>query len=186
MTLGETRPALREAIVVEGKDDVAAVKLACDAQVIVTSGLGISREIIEQIRIAKDRCGVIVLTDPDAPGERIRRIIEENVPGCKHAYIYQDGKPGKTGVEYASVAEIREALKKVHATQAVVREDPFSISELMSLGLAGADNADKKREQAAKLLSLGKCNGKQFLRRLNAYGISREALIDACKEIQRS
>ena len=31
--------------------------------------------------------GVIVLTDPDFPGEKIRKIITEHVPDCKHAFI---------------------------------------------------------------------------------------------------
>ena len=142
-------PLIREVIVVEGKDDVAAVRRACEAQTIVTSGLGISREIIEQIRIARDRCGVIVLTDPDSPGERIRKIIEENVPGCKHAYVYQKKNtsrptkgqkgpgPAEIGVEYTSPAEILEALTRAHASLALQSDPTFTISDLIGLGLSG-------------------------------------------------
>ena len=41
---------LKETVVVEGKDDMAAVLRAVDANVICTSGYGISQETIELIR----------------------------------------------------------------------------------------------------------------------------------------
>ena len=78
---------IREVIVVEGKDDEAAVKKAVDAEVIITSGLGIEEKTIERICHAQQRTGVIIFTDPDFPGEKIRKMISEKVPGCKHAYL---------------------------------------------------------------------------------------------------
>lgn len=61
---------IKEVIVVEGKDDLAAVKRACQAEVIITNGLGITAEKIAEIKAAQERCGVIILTDPDYPGRR--------------------------------------------------------------------------------------------------------------------
>ncbi|PKM87144.1 MAG: ribonuclease M5, partial [Firmicutes bacterium HGW-Firmicutes-12] len=82
----------REIIVVEGKDDAAAVKKACQAEVIITNGLGITKKTLQQIKVAQERCGVIIFTDPDYPGEKIRQIIDNEVPGCRHAYLYQQEK----------------------------------------------------------------------------------------------
>ena len=81
---------IKEVIVVEGRDDTAAVKRAIQADTIETNGSAIDDEIIEQIRHAAEKRGVIVLTDPDYPGEKIRSIIEKNIPGVKHAFIPQN------------------------------------------------------------------------------------------------
>ena len=65
---------IKEVIVVEGRDDITAVKKAVDAEIIATSGFGINAKIIERIKEAQKRKGVIVLTDPDFAGEKIRSI----------------------------------------------------------------------------------------------------------------
>ena len=66
---------IKEVIVVEGKDDVSAVKKAVDAEVISVSGYGINKASMDKIKEASRRTGVIILTDPDHAGERIRRMI---------------------------------------------------------------------------------------------------------------
>ncbi|MCL2120946.1 MAG: ribonuclease M5 [Clostridiales bacterium] len=183
----DARPVIREVIVVEGKDDVAAVKRACRAQTIITNGLGISREIIEEIRIAALRCGVIVLTDPDAPGEKIRQIINRQVPGCRQAYLPPGrySRNGLVGVEYAKPAEIWAALTAAKATKSEKQPDAFTMAEIVNMGLAGAEGAGEKRERLSLLLGIGRPNGKQFLRRLNDYGVSKQDFIAAYREMMR-
>ena len=78
---------IKEIIVVEGKDDTRAIQRAVDADTIETNGSAVSMETIEKIQLAQKVRGVIVLTDPDFPGEKIRKIIAEHVPDCKHAFI---------------------------------------------------------------------------------------------------
>ena len=78
---------IKEIIVVEGKDDTTAVQQAVYADTIETNGSAINAEIIEKIRLAQETRGVIILTDPDYPGQKIRHTISEQVPGCKHAFI---------------------------------------------------------------------------------------------------
>ena len=68
---------IKEVIVVEGKDDVAAVKKAVDAEMIAVGGFGINARVIARIKEAQKRKGVIVLTDPDFAGEKIRKIIRK-------------------------------------------------------------------------------------------------------------
>ena len=54
---------IMETIVVEGRDDVTAVKAAVDAELIVTNGFSVrSRTTLEKIRVAQERTGVIVFT----------------------------------------------------------------------------------------------------------------------------
>lgn len=80
---------IKEVIVVEGRDDITAVKQAVDAELIAVGGFGINAKVIERIKEAQKRKGVIVLTDPDFAGEKIRSIISKRVKGIKHAYIAQ-------------------------------------------------------------------------------------------------
>lgn len=61
---------IKEIIVVEGRDDTARVKMAVDADTIETNGSAIGDTVIQQVRLAQGDEGVIILTDPDFPGER--------------------------------------------------------------------------------------------------------------------
>lgn len=109
---------IKEIIVVEGRDDTARIKLAVDADTIETNGSAIDDHVIDQIRLAQKTRGVIILTDPDFPGEKIRKTISEAVPGCKHAFLPKHlAKPKNKrgiGVEHASVESIRACLENVH------------------------------------------------------------------------
>lgn len=82
----EASMKIKEIIVVEGKDDTVAIKRAVDADTIETNGSAIGDHVIEQVKLALQKRGVIIFTDPDYPGERIRKIISDKVPGCKHAF----------------------------------------------------------------------------------------------------
>ena len=78
---------IKEIIVVEGRDDVTAVKRALDAELITTGGFGFPKGVMERIKAAQKRRGVIIFTDPDFAGEKIRKKIAAEVPGCKHAFL---------------------------------------------------------------------------------------------------
>jgi ribonuclease M5 len=188
VTMKHDLPIIREVIVVEGKDDVAAVKQACQAQTIITRGLGLTREILQTIRQAQERCGVIVLTDPDGPGEKIRHRIQEAVPGCKHAYIYRDRKVkfGPVGVEYATPEAIRAALAEAKATVTAKSTEAYTMEDMLQLGLSGQPTAQMRRDQLGKILGIGQTNAKQFLKRLNSYDITAEELADGIKQLDLS
>ena len=68
---------IKEIIVVEGRDDTVAIRRAVDADTIETNGAAINDETIERIRLAQQQRGVIIFTDPDYPGEKIRKTIAE-------------------------------------------------------------------------------------------------------------
>ena len=71
---------LKETIVVEGKNDAAAVRRAVEADIIITNGFGLNRSILDRIRTAQEKHGVIA-TDPDFMGEKIRKKISDKVKG---------------------------------------------------------------------------------------------------------
>ena len=90
------KPKIKEVIVVEGKSDTKKIKLAVDAETIETQGLALEPETLEMIAHAQETKGVIVFTDPDYPGETIRKKITQKVPGVKHAFITtKEGEIGR-------------------------------------------------------------------------------------------
>ena len=168
---------LKETIVVEGKNDAAAVRRAVDADIITTSGFGISKAILERIRTAQEKNGVIVLTDPDYMGEKVREIISDMVKGVKHAYLSRKEAEAKgdIGVENASPDSIIKALSMAKFESEEVRIT-FTTTDLIYYGLTGSDNAAELRNILGCVLGIGYANSKQFLNRLNKYGITREEL----------
>lgn len=177
---------IKEVIVVEGRDDITAVKRAVDAEVISVSGFGINGKTIEKIKQAQKRQGVIILTDPDFAGEKIRRIIAKRVPDVKHAYITQSEgtKDGDIGVENASPETIIRALEKAKCEVKEARNE-FNIQDMYFFRLTGNSKAKERRDAVGKNLGIGYCNTAQLVTRLNNYGISKEEFIEALKKIDR-
>lgn len=174
---------IKEVIVVEGKEDTAAVKRAVEADTIETGGSAVDRETIERIRLAGERRGVIILTDPDHPGERIRKIIAAEVPGCKHAFLTREEARRGTdiGVENADPETIRRALAAVRTEFSGPASD-IEWSDLLAAGLANHPEAARRRHEAGKRLRIGMCNGKQFYKRCRMFGITRAELARALRE----
>lgn len=175
---------IKEVIVVEGRDDIDAVKRAVDAELIATSGFGISKDTIQRIKDAAKRNGVIIFTDPDSAGERIRKRIASIVPGCKHAFLPREEavKDGDIGIENASPESIRDALSKVK-TEVSNRRIEFTIRDLITNHLEGGSDSSKRRDIIGRELGIGYGNAKQFLNRLNGYGITREEFNEALSKL---
>lgn len=175
---------IKEIIVVEGRDDTAAIKRALDAEVIETHGLGITSETIDRIRLACMRRGVIVFTDPDFPGEKIRDIISREVKNCKHAFLSKDKalKDGDVGIENAEPKDIIDALEKARM-ETVEKREEFTKADLLKYGLVGMKDANLKRDLIGRELGIGHCNSKQFLKRLNNYEVTRDEFEKAISEV---
>ncbi|WP_018663641.1 ribonuclease M5 [Heyndrickxia acidiproducens] len=177
---------IKEIIVVEGKDDTAAVKRAVDADTIETNGSAVSESTIEKIRLAQEKRGVIILTDPDYPGERIRKIIAEEVPECKHAFLTKrEARPlsGKgIGVEHACPESIRKALREAHQMDQDVPE-LITQEDLLAAGLIAGPLARKRRERLGDILKIGYTNGKQLHKRLMIFQIDKETFKQALVQV---
>ncbi|HBM75579.1 MAG TPA: ribonuclease M5 [Clostridiaceae bacterium] len=166
---------IKEVIVVEGRDDCIAVKRAVGAEIIVTGGYAMPKGTLERIKLAAKNRGVIIFTDPDYAGEKIRRIISSKVKGCKHAFLPVEcaTKDGDIGIENACPEDIIDALTKARA-ETVDRVQEFSIRDMIANDFLGTCKAGIRRDRLGRELGIGHANGKQFLSRLNNYGITRE------------
>ncbi|MDO5017898.1 MAG: ribonuclease M5 [Lagierella massiliensis] len=167
---------IKEVIVVEGKDDITAVKKAVDCEIIATGGYHFPKDLFKRISKAQKEKGVIVLTDPDYAGEKIRKIINNRIPGVKNAYLPRELslRDDDIGIENAKTKDILKALENAKAVHEQKREE-FCFQDLINYNLTG-NNSKDLRLFVGNELSIGYSNSKQFLKRLNNYNISREKL----------
>ncbi len=176
---------IKEIIVVEGRDDEAAVKRAVEAETIATHGYGISRQTYERIDKAHKERGLIIFTDPDHAGDKIRRKLTEKYPDSKQAFLKrEDAKCGEDiGIENAKPEAIIEALSKAKASKIQINEE-FEYEDMIIYGLAGTDSSSQRRDYLGKELGIGYGNAKVFLNRLNQYGIKKSELETALRKLK--
>lgn len=163
---------IAQVIVVEGKNDTARLKRFFDCDTIETDGGRLRPETLDLICQAARSRGIIVFTDPDGPGERIRRKVMAAVPEAGQAFVPKEKArtERKVGVEHAGRADLEEALS--HCVIFKKREeDTLTWPEFLDLGLTGNK---RKREAVCRAMHLGPCNAKTCFRRMNLLGINRE------------
>ncbi|MCH3921984.1 ribonuclease M5 [Limosilactobacillus sp.] len=180
---------IKEVIVVEGKDDTKQIHKAVAADTYETNGSALSATDLERLKKLQKTRGLIVFTDPDFNGERLRKMISAAVPGVKHAFIRRDqGVPdvahGSLGVEHADPATIKAALAHLYTQE----EEPaatFTVQSLQAAGLTGNPHARQRRERLGQLLGIGYGNGKQLAHRLNMFQISPAQFKEAMTQIKQ-
>ncbi len=177
--------SMKNIIVVEGYHDESKIKAVYpNLDVIVTNGSEISKETLNLINSLSNDNEIVIFTDPDYPGERIRKKILEVAPNAKQLFLRKkdciSNNNKKVGIEHASKELIKEALDSILIVNK--NENHLSMNDLFDLGLIGSNNSAILREKLADYLNLGKPNGKTILKRLNILGLNKnevDALI--CK-----
>ncbi|GKT03047.1 ribonuclease M5 [Furfurilactobacillus entadae] len=169
---------IKEVLVVEGKDDTKRILQAVDADTFETNGSALNKAMLAQIKQLQATRGVIVMTDPDFNGERLRKLITAAVPEAKHAFITKkQGVPenagGSLGVEHATPDVIKDALAHL-STGSSTFTPVINQTDLLAAGLIGQPDSRKRREQLGEQLNLGYVNGKQLLKRLQLFQVSRQ------------
>ena len=176
------KPKINEVIVVEGRDDTANLKHYFDCDTYETGGSSIDDRDLERLKVLEEKRGIIVFTDPDFQGERIRKIIMQAIPQAGHAFLNRDeAKPkgkGSLGVEHANFAALNQALSKVFGEKSSLTDSSADLTQtdLMRFGLIMAADSRKRREFLCEELRIGYANGKQIKKRLNMFKITIEQI----------
>ena len=161
---------LKQAVVVEGRYDKAKLASILDAVIIETGGFRIfkDKEKLAMLREIARRQGLIILTDSDTAGFRIRRYLGGSIPKEQiiNAYIpdifgkeKRKDKPsaeGKLGVEGVPAEVIRQALEQA-GVFAQPAEEPvrrITKSDFIELGFSGGANSSHLRDRLKKRLGL--------------------------------
>ena len=160
---------IQQVIVVEGRYDAAAVNAVVDGLVLTTDGFAIYKDKETQVllkELGKQR-GVILFTDPDAAGFRIRNFLsnligEKNVRQAYVPAVYgkearksQPGKEGLLGVEGISAEILKKALLDAGASPAAERAGrAITYTDLYQWGLSGTAGSQEQRFEFLKKLGL--------------------------------
>lgn len=153
----------------EGKYDKIKLSNIIDAPIIQTDGFGIfkDKELQSLIRTLAEKRGILVLTDSDSAGFKIRSFIGSTVAPEKiiHAYIpdifgkesrkNEPSKEGKLGVEGMSEEIIMKSLANagVLCECACEPERPITKLDLYELGFTGGERSAEKRKALLKYYS---------------------------------
>ena len=179
---------INEIIVVEGRDDITAIKRVVDAHIIALNGFSaLSKKTINKMIQLSKTNDLILFTDPDFAGKKIRDTLKRYIPNIKHAFVSRKDatKNDNIGVENANDKAILEALKNVITANQDI-EDRFDISDLIDNGLISGSNAKERRIMLGDILKIGYYNAKQLLKALNSFNISKEQFEEAVEEINKA
>lgn len=178
-------------VVVEGRDDTANLKRFYDVETYETGGSSIDATDLERLKVLQATRGIIVFTDPDYQGERIRKIIMAAVPDAQHAFIERsEGVPAsKTkghslGVEHADFESLERAFAGISSVAATNPAELLTQADLIDFGLILRADSRRRREFLGMQLRIGYANGKQLLKRLNLFSVSRADVEAAMKNYE--
>ena len=170
---------IKEIIVVEGKSDTALLKELLEVDTIETHGLALDKKTLELIKEANKTRGVIVLTDPDFPGKKIRDQIQTVVPNCKHAFVSKKDATGKKKLGIAEANKEAVVLALENMVSFDVDNQSITWHEFIDLDIIGNK---QRRLLVYDLFNLGYGNVKTLFKRLNMVGISKEDVLKKLDE----
>lgn len=176
---------MNSVIVVEGIHDEMRIRsIYPSAFIVCTNGREISKDTIELLQKLSVSNEIIIFTDPDYPGEKIREIIAGAVPTAKHAFLRKKDaiskNKRKVGIEHASKECIIDSLQHIYAQKTGL--NTISMADLFELGLNGSLNSAFLRAHISEVLNIGQPNAKTFLKRLNMLQITKEELYQLCQK----
>lgn len=164
---------IKETIVVEGVYDKIKLSRFIDAVIIATNGFCVfsDKSVVESIKQMAEKTGVVILTDSDSAGFKIRNYIKQFLPKdkVKHAYVpdiygkekrkREAGKEGLLGVEGINDDIILSALRDAgceidggRTEEKCGRE--ITKADLYMAGLSGGEGSREKRNALAASLGI--------------------------------
>ncbi|MBQ8883622.1 MAG: DUF4093 domain-containing protein [Oscillospiraceae bacterium] len=160
---------IKQAIVVEGKYDKIKLSSITDAVIIVTNGFSLFKDKEKQalIRFYAEKTGIIILTDSDSAGFKIRNLIKNIAKDGNIINVYVPeifgkekrkadfSKEGKLGVEGIDKEIIINALEKagVFCENTVTREKITNL-DFYEDGLSGGPDSSNLRKKLLKYMDL--------------------------------
>jgi ribonuclease M5 len=174
---------IQEVIVVEGRHDTEKLRKYFDCDTIETGGSSLGRDVLDRIAQANKTRGVIIFTDPDSAGNRIRNEVNRKVPGCKNAFVDKEDAhtTKKVGVEHASMEPLCRALENL-VTYVEHPAVQLTTMDLYTLGLIGKTDSAALRAKVGRYFHIGNGSAKTILHRLNCLQATYEQVKEAAEQ----
>lgn len=168
--ISQPKICIKQAIIVEGKYDKIKLEPLVSATIIVSNGFRIfkDREKVALIRRIAQQDGIIILTDSDVAGFKLRSYFRSIVKDKNVTNIYipqikgkegrksEPSKEGYLGVEGMSADLLRQLFKQAGILEEDIQPvaDPITRMDLYADGFIGRDNSSEKRRLLLKHLKL--------------------------------
>lgn len=196
---------LSEVLLVEGKYDAARLHNLVDGTILTTDGFRVMKDRALQTmlkQLARSR-GLIILTDSDAAGFKIRHFVTGLV-GAEHvlqAYVPAlpgkesrkdiPGKEGLLGVEGVPDASILQGLEdalksKEMADVSVSDAAPITYTDLYDWGISGTANSAERRRKLLRQLGLPPRLSKKELLQVLSVLYTRESLARQIEQLKKT
>lgn len=178
---------IKQAVIVEGKFDRMRLESVIDALIIEVGGFRIfnNREKQKFLRKLAYEKGILIITDSDASGFKIRSFLSGIIPNDKifHAYIpdiygkekrkKHSSAEGKLGVEAMNTDIIIKAIEQSGIKSSETdntNTEKIGTAELYELGLSGRENSSEKRRLLLRSFGLPeRLSSSSFVKVINTY-----------------
>ncbi len=186
-------------IIVEGKYDKIKLSSMIDATIISTNGFAIfkDKEMLEMIRALAKKTGIIVLTDSDSAGFKIRNYIRSAVSEGEIINVYipdvygkekrkvSPSKEGKLGVEGIDINLLKECFDRagVFSENVDSKKEKITNVDLYFMGFSGTEGANEKRKKLLKTLGFPELVSTNALIPILNTLFEKEEFVAFCKDI---
>lgn len=196
---------IQQALLVEGKYDAARLTNLVEGTILTTDGFRVmkDRNLQKMLKQLAKAQGLLILTDSDAAGFKIRHFVTGLV-GAQHvlqAYVpaipgkesrkEQPGKEGLLGVEGVSDAVILQSLQDAlrganeRPSDAVLSGQSITYTDLYEWGISGTANSAERRRVLLRQLGLPpRLSKKELLQVLNTL-YTRDGLDRQIQQMER-
>lgn len=192
---------IEQAVVVEGKYDKIKLSSIIDGVIITTNGFSVlkNKEKLDLIRYYAKNKGIIILTDSDSAGFKIRgylkgavnegNIINVYIPDVfgKEKRKNAPSKEGKLGVEGIDCDVILEAFKKAGVIMSEKNDtliaEKITVTDLYELGLSGGSNSSEKRKLILKELKMPELLSASAMLEVVNTMMSKEEFCELCSRL---
>ena len=192
----------KQPVIVEGKYDKIKLSALIDGTIIETNGFTIfkDKDKLEMLRVLAKKTGLIILTDSDAAGFKIRNYIRSAIPEGELIHVYipdvygkerrkaAPSKEGKLGVEGIDLKTLLQCFEKAGLTaeKADSRREEITKADLFLWGLSGTDGALAKRQALLKKLNFPeRMSTKALLPVLNTL-FAKEEFLEMLETLEQS
>ena len=169
----ENKLKIDDIIIVEGKDDVSNLSQVIDATIIPIHGsVGLSDKKLRQIEVLSENNNIIILTDPDFTGKKIREKINERVnKNIVNIYVSRNkaNKDGNIGVENVDKNVIYNIFLEYlnNKDKKNIRTYTYTVSDIIENKLMGSKDSKLRRQMLGDMLKIGYYNSKSLMSVLN-------------------
>ena len=194
---------INEAVIVEGKYDKINLSAILDTVIIETDGFAIFKDKEKQklIRFLSEKRGIVIMTDSDSAGFKIRNFINgitksNNIKNVYMPDIYgkekrktESSKEGKLGVEGMKTDVIISALNKAGvlcSENEKTNGKEITHTDFFEDGVSGGENSSEIRKMLAKELELPeRISSSSLLKIINSY-MTYDEYKEAIKIVQNN